>query len=891
MFRTDTPRPIKLKDYTPPAYVIDQVNLDFSLHPTATRVKSRLKMRPNPKAGKGKRAKGEPLHLDGEQLKLIEVKLDNRLLGPDDYVVSDTGLTIADVPDRDFTLDVVTEVNPDKNTELQGLYRSKGIYCTQCEAEGFRRITYFLDRPDVLATYRVRIEADPEEAGVLLSNGNPLERGTIGKRHYAVWDDPHPKPAYLFALVGGNLASIASDFETASGRHVDLRIYVEPGKESRCGWAMDSLKRSMKWDEERFGREYDLDIFNIVAVSDFNMGAMENKGLNIFNDRLILASPDTATDTVYERIESVVAHEYFHNWTGNRITCRDWFQLCLKEGLTVFRDQEFTADERDATVGRITDVRTLKAHQFPEDAGPLAHPVRPQSYIEINNFYTATVYEKGAELVRMIQTITGHDGFRKGMDLYFKRHDGEAATIEDFIACFEEAARVDLEQFALWYHQAGTPELVASLSHSARNGTAELTIEQVLPATPGQARKKPMHIPVRIGLLDESGNDIPLKLDDGSKIKDGVLHLTKRRHKFRFTVVATRPVPSLLRGFSAPVNLTIERADDELAFLMANDSDRFNRWQAGVDYATRIMLALTADHRSEAALARADHYAEALAAALGDAALPAAYRAELVKLPTESDVAQAMAKAVDPGQIHTARRTFQKRVGQVLGPLLEEVYAAEHDAAAPFSPDAASAGRRALRNGVLTLLVARGRGADKARLAEHFDTASNMTDQSHALNLLAATGGEAGEAALAAFREQWKDDHIAIDTWFSAQATVAKASTLPAVRRLMEDPLFSMATPNKVRALIGAFALANPSQFNKADGSGYRFLAQQVLAIDKKNPQLAARLLGAFRSWRSLEPVRREKARAAIEKVAGKPGISRDVYEIASKMVRAPEDV
>ena len=890
MFRTDTPRPIKLKDYTPPAYVIDHVNLDLSLHPTATRVKSRLKMRPNPKAGKAKRAKGEPLRLDGEKLDLIEIKLDNRVLGPDDYVVGDTGLTITEVPNRDFTLDIVTEINPDKNTELQGLYRSKGIYCTQCEAEGFRRITYFLDRPDVLATYRVRVEAEPDEASVLLSNGNPFERGTIGDRHYAIWDDPHPKPAYLFALVGGNLASIAADFETASGRNVDLRIYVEPGKESRCGWAMDSLKRSMKWDEEHFGREYDLDVFNIVAVSDFNMGAMENKGLNIFNDRLILASPDTATDTIYERIESVVAHEYFHNWTGNRITCRDWFQLCLKEGLTVFRDQEFTADERDATVGRITDVRTLKAHQFPEDAGPLAHPVRPQSYIEINNFYTATVYEKGAELVRMIQTISGHDGFRKGMDLYFARHDGEAATIEDFIACFEEAARVDLGQFALWYHQAGTPELVASLTHNTRSRTAELTLEQVLPATPGQTRKKPMHIPVKTGLLDENGVDIPLKLDNGSKITDGVLHLTKRRQKFRFTDVASRPVPSLLRGFSAPVNLTVERPDDELAFLMANDSDRFNRWQAGVDYATGIMLALTADHRSEPALARADQYAQALAKALGDAGLPATYRSELVKLPTESDVAQAMARDVDPGRIHTARRTFQKRVGRALGPLFEDVYAAEHDAAAPFSPDAASAGRRALRNGVLTLLAARGGRADKARLAAHFEGASNMTDQSHALNLLADAGGTAGDAALAAFCEQWKDDHIAIDTWFSAQATVPKASTLATVRRLMKDPLFSMTTPNKVRALIGAFALANPSQFNRADGSGYRFLAQQVLAIDKKNPQLAARLLAAFRSWRSLEPVRREKSRIALEKVAEKPGISRDVYEIASKMVDAPGD-
>jgi aminopeptidase N len=886
MFRTDTPRPIKLKDYAPAPYTIDRVNLDFSLHPTATRVTSRLSMQPNPKADRHKRTKPEALHLDGEKLKLVDIKLDNKTLGPDDYVLSESGLTIRDVPQRDFTLEIATEINPENNTALQGLYRSKGIYCTQCEAEGFRRITYFLDRPDVLATYRVRVEADPEQASVLLSNGNPLERGTVGKRHYAVWDDPHPKPAYLFALVGGNLASIASDFETASGRPVDLRIYVEPGKESRCGWAMDSLKRSMRWDEERFGREYDLDVFNIVAVSDFNMGAMENKGLNIFNDRLILASPDTATDTIYERIESVVAHEYFHNWTGNRITCRDWFQLCLKEGLTVFRDQEFTADERDATVGRINDVRMLKAHQFPEDAGPLAHPVRPDSYIEINNFYTATVYEKGAELVRMIQTICGEKGFRMGMDLYFARHDGEAATIEDFIKCFEEAARVDLSQFALWYHQAGTPELVAALTHNPRTKIAELTIEQVLAPTPGQARKKPMHIPVRMSLIDADGKEIALKLEDGTKLKDGVLHLTRRRHKVRFTGLPSRPVASLLRGFSAPVNLTMERSDEDLAFLMAHDTDRFNRWQAGFDYATRILLALSHDRRSEEALTRVDRFAAALSGSLGDNNLPAQYRAQLVSLPAESDIAQAMAHDVDPGAIHIANRAFSKRVGQALGDLLEAIYEdLGKVAAGGFRPDPASAGRRALRNGVLGLLVARGKREDKALLVAHFDNADNMTDQSYALHRLAEQGGAEAEAALAHFREQWQDDHIAIDTWFTAQATAARAATLPRVRQLMKDPLFSITTPNKVRALIGAFALANPSQFNKADGSGYRFLAQQVLSIDKLNPQLAARLLGAFRSWRTLKAGRREKARLALEKVTENRGISRDVYEIATKMI------
>src|SRR6056297_1089705 len=600
MLKTDTPRPIKLKNYKPSDYLIDHVHLDVALHPTATRVCSRLAVRQNPEAT----SKKPRLVLDGvdDVMTLREVKLDGRHLDESDYALTPENLTIRKVPEGPFSLEIKTEVNPEANTALSGLYRAGGVYCTQCEAEGFRRITYFLDRPDILATYTVRIEADETEAAVLLANGNPTERGNQAGRHYAVWEDPHPKPAYLFALVGGNLTSIASDFETMSGRKVDLRIYVDPGKEDRCAWAMDALKRSMRWDEQRFGREYDLDVFNIVAVSAFNMGAMENKGLNIFNDRLVLASPDTATDQDYLRIESVIAHEYFHNWTGNRITCRDWFQLCLKEGLTVFRDQEFTADERDATVARISDVRQLRALQFPEDAGPTAHPVRPASYIEINNFYTATVYEKGAELVRMIHTIATREGFRAGMDLYFDRHDGEAATVEQFISCFEEAAGIDLSQFQTWYHQAGTPELVCQTEWKPKAGSFELKIEQVLPPTPGETRKKPLHIPLAIGLVDHDGNDLPISLTDGTTIDNGVIDLRKRIEKFRFTGLESEPVLSVLRGFSAPVNLTIDRQDDELAFLMANDSDLFARWQAGVDFATRILTALSRDPKNKQAL-------------------------------------------------------------------------------------------------------------------------------------------------------------------------------------------------------------------------------------------------------------------------------------------------
>jgi aminopeptidase N len=586
--KPETPRPVHLKDYRPPAYLIDKVDLDVSLHATRTRVRSSLQMRPNPQAG----GRQGPLRLDGEHLELGEIALDGRPLNKKDYKVSDTALTLSKTPAGAFTLDVETFVDPQANKALQGLYRTNNVYCTQCEAQGFRRITYFLDRPDVLATYTVRIEADPSEAPVLLANGNLVERGMLqgGKRHYAVWRDPFHKPCYLFALVGGDLAPITSTFRTMSGRNVDLAIYVEHGKEERAAWAMDSLKRSMRWDEQRFGREYDLDVFNIVAVSDFNMGAMENKGLNVFNDRLILASPDSATDASFEAIESVVAHEYFHNWTGNRITCRDWFQLCLKEGLTVYRDQEFSGDERSATVQRILDVRQLKTHQFAEDAGPLAHPVRPESYIEINNFYTATVYEKGAEVVRMIATVLGAEDFRKGMDLYFERHDGQAATIEDFVRCFEDASGRDLAQFKLWYSQAGTPELVVALRYDKDKRTAELEVEQVLPATPGQSQKKPMHIPVRLGLLGANGHDLALKLDSGDELADGVLSVTKRRQSFRFVDVPSRPVPPLLRGFSAPVNVTLDLPDDDVELLMANDADLFNRWQAANGFAARTLV-------------------------------------------------------------------------------------------------------------------------------------------------------------------------------------------------------------------------------------------------------------------------------------------------------------
>ena len=880
--RTDTPRTIRLKDYRPPAYLIDTVDLDISLDPARTLVKAKLKIRPNPKADNA----GEPLHLDGELLELVDIRLSSTKLTTKDYKLSPDGLTLLNVPDRPFTLETTVFVNPEANKALQGIYRSRGVYCSQCEAQGFRRITYFLDRPDVLSVYTCRVEANAKDCPILLSNGNLKESGRLdrAKRHFAVWHDPHPKPCYLFAVVGGDLGFISSTFKTKSGRDVDLNIYVEHGKEARAEWAMDSLKRSMRWDEKRFGCEYDLDVFNIVAVSDFNMGAMENKGLNIFNDRLILASAQTATDTMYEAIEGVVAHEYFHNWTGNRITCRDWFQLCLKEGLTVYRDQEFSGDERSRTVQRITDVRQLKAHQFPEDAGPLAHPVRPESYIEINNFYTATVYEKGAELVRMIERIIGAKAFKAGMDLYFARHDGEAATIEDFLRCFEEASKTDLTQFKLWYRQAGTPDVVATLAYNKVSKSATLELSQMQRDTSGDTKKKPLHIPVKLALLAPSGEEMPLTLADGSKPTDGVVHLTGRQQTFEFIGLASRPIPSLLRGFSAPVNLMIDLSDRDLEFLMQYDSDLFNRWQAATAYATQTLLHMVCAFQEGKRPARGTSYAKALGVALSDTNLEPAYRAELMKLPTQSDVAREMARDVDPGAIFKAVRHLAKVTATVIGDQLQEVYAASKPRGG-FSPSAKAAGLRAQRNAALTLLSARGEDRDQARLMQHFNKATNMTDQAHALGLLASQATPDRDVALSRFFERWQGDHLVIDTWFAAQAQAPLDRALDDVKALMAHPLFSLTAPNKVRALVGVFAQQNPVQFNRPDGAGYTFLAETVLKIGQFNPQIAARMLGTLRSWRALESGRRAHARKALKAIASSRSLPADVYEIVTKML------
>ncbi|MBU1212938.1 MAG: aminopeptidase N [Alphaproteobacteria bacterium] len=881
--RTDTPQPIRLEDYNPPEFLIDTVDLNVILHPTDTLVRAKLKLRPNPAV----KRKAKVLRLDGEHIGLESLRLDKKELQRGAFRATKTGLTIADPPAAAFELDITTRLNPNANKALQGLYRSRGVYCTQCEAEGFRRITYFLDRPDILSTYRVRIEADRNETPVLLANGNLIETGTLeaGKRHYAVWQDPHPKPCYLFAMVGGDLGSIASSFTTMSGRQVALTIYVEHGKEDRAGWAMDSLKRSMRWDEEKFGREYDLDVFNIVAVSDFNMGAMENKGLNVFNDRLILASPETATDTMYAAIESVVAHEYFHNWTGNRITCRDWFQLCLKEGLTVYRDQEFSSDERSRVVQRIADVRQLKTVQFAEDAGPLAHPVRPRSYIEINNFYTATVYEKGAEVVRMLKTVIGPEAFRAGMNLYFERHDGDAATIEDYLACFAEASGQDLEQFALWYEQSGTPRLEAEFSYDRRTRTARLTLEQHVPPTPGQPKKLPMHIPVMFGMVGKDGRDIPLNSKDGVDFSSGLIHLTRQKQTFHFADVPERPVPSLLRGFSAPVNLRIDLADKDLEFLLAHDSDPFNRWQAANAYATRMMLqrvaALSEGKRSRCG----DGFATALGKALSDEALEWAFKAELLQLPSETDIAREIGHNVDPEHIHAAQQGLSALVARRLEPQLFQIH---EDLAGKgrFSADAEAAGRRAARNAALTLLVKRGAQTDLALAAEHYFSATTMTEAAHALTLLAGSNAPQRNQALADFHERWKDDHVVIDTWFAAQAQSPRPTVIGELEALMSHATFDITAPNKIRSLIGSFILRNAVQFNRADGAGYRFAIGQILTIDKFNPQIAARLLNGFKSWRTLEPVRRKAAKKALDNLAGHAAISRDTREIVSRILQ-----
>ncbi len=877
--RTDSkaPQTVWLKDYRPPAWRIDSVALAFDLGEDATRIAARLDLRRQGDGG------GAPLVLDGQGLTLLSIAIDGRPLADGEYRLTDDSLTIAAPPDA-FALETEVETRPQDNTALEGLYKSSGTFCTQCEAEGFRRITFFLDRPDVMATYRTTITADRRRYPVLLSNGNLVAQEALADgRHRAVWEDPFPKPSYLFALVAGDLACVEDTYVTGSGRRVTLRIYVEPGNEDRCAWAMESLKNAMRWDEAVYGLEYDLDVYMIVAVGDFNMGAMENKGLNVFNAKFVLAKPETATDSDYAFIESVIAHEYFHNWTGNRVTCRDWFQLSLKEGLTVFRDQQFSADMRSAAVKRIGDVRTLRARQFPEDAGPLAHPVRPDSYIEINNFYTATVYEKGAEVVRMTHILLGAKGFRKGVDLYFERHDGQAVTCDDFVAAMEDANGVDLAQFRRWYAQAGTPKVRVEGRHDAAAETYELTFRQSTPPTPGQKTKQPLHIPIAVGLLDAEGRDLPLRLDGEERACGGtrILELREPVQTFRFRDVAAPPTPSVLRDFSAPVIIEQDLPEDQRLHLMAHDSDPFNRWQAGQDIALQLLLrGVRALQRGEAA-PESEAFAGALGRMLDDETLDPAFAAEMLALPGEDVIADRM-EVIDVDAVHLAREGLRRTMAGALKDRLLTAYH-RHAGNAPPSPDAEAAGHRSVKNRVLGYLVATGEPAMDDLCYAQFDTAETMSDSIAALALLAHGESPHRRRALAEFRQRWADDRLVLDKWFIVQATAPRSDTLDRVRELMRDSAFSMRNPNKVRALIGAFAGANAVRFHAADGAGYNFLADRVLELDPVNPQVAARLLAPLGRWRRFDKARQRKIRVQLQRILGRAALSRDVYEIAKK--------
>ena len=839
------PQTIYLKDYTPFGYLIDSVALTFKLHPTKTRVISKIRFRPNPDAT------DKTFFLHGENLTLISAKIDGTTCDPS---VTETGLA-APVPDAPFLWEAEVEINPEANTTLDGLYMSNGMYCTQCEAEGFRKITYYPDRPDVMATFTVEIKSD---LPVKLSNGNPTETPDT-------WHDPWPKPAYLFALVAGDLVAYSDAFKTASGKDVDLNIWVRPGDEDRCAYAMDALKRSMRWDEEAYGREYDLDVFNIVAVDDFNMGAMENKGLNIFNANYVLASPETATDRDYEFIESIVAHEYFHNWTGNRITCRDWFQLCLKEGLTVFRDQQFSGDERSHAVKRIDDVIRLRARQFPEDNGPLAHPVRPESFVEINNFYTATVYEKGAEVIGMLKTLVGDDGYAKALALYFDRHDGDAATIEDWLKVFEDATGRDLTQFKRWYSQAGTPRV--HVSEAFADGTYELTLSQDTPPTPGQDTKAPVVIPLAIGLLSKDGTEV---------LPTEVLELKDAKQNFAFEGLDSKPIASLNRGFSAPIIILDQDLTTEARItLLAHDTDPFNTWEAGRALAKDVLTSMiTNDSAAEPA------FLEALGQVAKDENKDPAFRALALQLPSDDDMAQTLFDAglmPDPIAIYTARHALALDIARSNETVFAEIYETMA-VPGPYTPNAKDAGKRALRDAALAYLTRVDRG-DRARA--QFTSADNMTEQMGALGKLVGEG--TADAELAAFYDQWSSDRMVIDKWFALQVARAQPDrAVETVIALTEHPDFDWTNPNRFRAALGGFA-GNLAGFHDPSGAGYALLADWLIRLDGKNPQTAARMTTAFSTWRRYDADRQGMMKAALERIAGSPGLSRNTSEMVSR--------
>ncbi|MBV8648079.1 aminopeptidase N [Paludibacterium sp.] len=859
-------------DYQPPAFLIDRVDLKFDIEDTLTRVSSRLVITRNPEAHHA-----ADLVLDGSA-RLSGVVLDGQPLEPERYQLTDDALTVKAVPDS-FILEVETEIEPAANTSLMGLYASNGNLFTQCEPEGFRKITYYLDRPDVMAKFSTTIVADKLKFPAMLSNGNKVGEGMVDKkRRWVKWVDPYRKPSYLFAMVAGKLTALKDKFITMNGREVALEIWTEPADQDKVVFAMEAVKHAMKWDEERFGLEYDLDIYMIVAVGDFNMGAMENKGLNIFNTKYVLARQETATDADFEAVEAVIAHEYFHNWTGNRVTCRDWFQLSLKEGLTVFRDQEFSADMTSRAVKRIEDVQGLRAMQFPEDAGPTAHPIRPDSYIEMNNFYTMTVYEKGAEVVRMYQTLLGRDGFRKGMDLYFKRHDGHAVTCDDFRAAMADANDVDLTQFALWYSQAGTPVLDAKGHYDAVARTYRLDVRQSCPATPGQSDKQPMHIPLALGLLGSDGKDLPLKLDGETQAgaTTRVLDVKAAEQSFLFVDVASAPVPSLLRGFSAPVQLNVDLTDVELAFLMAHDSDAFSRWEAGQILSQRVLRMLVADSQAGRALSVPAHFTAAFAAVLKDLKADPAFKALMLSLPSEGEMLEWFDGA-DPACHHHVREFVLKHLAQALRAEWRQTLELSQTRA--YLP--ADAGQRTLKNHALAMLCRLDEAGSLETAKNQCLQADNMSDQMGALVALRDRDVPERADCLAAFAARWANDPLVMDKYFALLASCQVPSALDQVRAAMAHPAFSIKNPNKVYALIRTFG-RNMQHFHAADGSGYRFMADQVLAIDALNPSVASRLVGAFNRWKKVEPKRQALMKAELERLAAAK-LSKDVFEIVSK--------
>jgi len=875
------PQPIYRKDYRPPHYWVDQVDLYVSLHEDYAEIRSTLQIRRNEAVTAGP----QPLVLDGERLDLRSIALNGEALPDDAWAADEQTLTVLQVPAR-FELTTVVRVEPQNNTQLEGLYRSGETFCTQCEAEGFRRITYFLDRPDVMARYTTTIEADKERYPVLLSNGNREAEGDLeGGRHFVRWRDPFPKPCYLFALVAADLRCHAGEHTTPSGRALRLEIWVEPHNVDACEHALRSLQKAMAWDEQIFGLEYDLDVYMIVAVSDFNMAAMENKGLNIFNDKYVLARPETATDDDYENIEGVIAHEYFHNWTGNRVTCRDWFQLTLKEGLTVFRDEEFSADMGSRPVKRIMDVRTLRTAQFAEDASPTAHPIRPEAYIEMNNFYTVTVYSKGAEVIRMIHTLLGAEGFRRGMDLYFQRHDGQAVTCDDFVSAMADGSGVDLRQFSRWYEQVGTPVVEAEGRWDESTSRYTLVLRQ-RPSPTAKGPTSNLHIPVAVGLVGPEGDDLPLEVEPKAIVRDGtaLLELREAEQHFVFHGVSERPVPSVLRGFSAPVKLELSRDEDELGFSMGHDADPFNRWDAAQAFAQRMILSMVDDHAADRPMELDERFVAAWGRILADPSLDGSLKALTLALPDERVLGQAM-QEVDVEGIHAARRRVMQALADTHAEALARVQA--ELAVGPHRVDREAIAARRLRNAALLLLGERsdpaGRDDAVARARAQLERAENMTDAEAALHALVSAGGEVRQQALEAFYDRWKREPLVIDKWFTAQALSSVPDTLDRVIALSQHPDFNIRNPNRVRSLLGAFSVRNQAMFHDASGRGYALLAEHVLKLDALNPQGAARLVGPLGHWQRFDEGRRELMREQLARICRREGLSKDVFELANK--------